>query len=33
MGRGGRGRLCEIFLSELNPGYVVGKYELPRCNG
>ena len=35
MGRGGRGGLCEIFLTELNPGYiyVVGKYELAKGVG
>ena len=27
----GMGRLCEIFLTELNPGYVDAKYELARC--
>ena len=33
MGRGGGdgSRLCDIFLTELNPGYVVGEYELSRC--
>ena len=33
MGREGRGGLCESFLTELNPGYVVGKYELARGDG
>ena len=35
MGRGGRGGLCEIFLTELNPGYiyVAGKYELAKGVG
>ena len=25
--------LCDIFLTELNPGYEVGEYELARCVG
>ena len=32
-GGSGWGGLCEIFLRELNPGYVVGKYELDTCVG
>ena len=31
MGRGRWGWLCDIFLTELNPDYEVGEYELPRC--
>ena len=30
MGRGDGGGLCEIFLTDLDPGYVVGEYELSR---
>ena len=33
MGRGGVGGLCLILLTDLYPGYVVGKYELARCVG
>ena len=33
MGRGGWGGLCEIFLTDLNPGYGAGEYELSRCVG
>ena len=32
-GGGGGGWLCDIFLTELNPGYEVGEYELSRCVG
>ena len=31
-GGGGEG-LCCIFLSDLDPGYVVGEYELSRYSG
>ena len=24
---------CEIFLTDLDPGYVAGEYELSRCVG
>ena len=30
---GGWGGLCEIFLTDLDPGYVAGEYELSRCVG
>ena len=30
-GRGGGRGLCEIFLTDLNHGYVCGEYELSRC--
>ena len=30
---GGWGGLCEIFLTDLDPGYVVGEYELSRYSG
>ena len=30
---GGGVRLCEIFLIDLDPGYVAGEYELYRCVG
>ena len=34
MGRGVVGeRLCEIFLTDLDPGYVAGEYKLSRCVG
>ena len=33
MGRGWLGGLCEIFLTDLDPGYVAGEYELSRCVG
>ena len=32
-GERGWGGFFEIFLRELEPGYVVGKYELARCVG
>ena len=32
-GEGGCGGSCGNFLRELNPAYVVGKYELARCVG
>ena len=30
---GGWGGLCEIFLTDLDPGCVAGEYELSRCVG
>ena len=30
---GGWGGLCEIFLTDLDPGYVAGEYKLSRCVG
>ena len=34
MGRGVVwGGLCEIFLTDLDPGYRAGEYELSRCVG
>ena len=32
-GGGDGGGLCEIFLTDLDPGYVVGEYELSRYSG
>ena len=33
MRRGGGGKLCEIFMIDLDPCYVGGEYELSRCVG
>ena len=33
MGRGGGVGLCEIFLIDLDPGYVAGEYELSKGVG
>ena len=33
MGRGDGGGLCEIFLTDFDPSYVVGEYELSRYSG
>ena len=31
--RGGWGGLCEFFLTDFDPGYVVGVYELSSYSG
>ena len=32
-GGGGGGKLCRFFLTDPDPGYVVGEYELSRYSG